>query len=79
VGVTELNAAFMGGTLVPDINPPGLALPLPTGVLGEIVINDTWPVGVPSEFSIYLQYWIEDPAGPVDFAASNAISGTTPR
>ncbi len=28
---------------------------------------------------LYLQYWIEDPAGPSGFAASNAIKGTVPQ
>ncbi len=78
VGFSELNASFKGGTMVPDFNAPGFFVPLSTGALGEIVIPGIWPLGVPSDFSLYLQYWIEDPAGPVSFSASNAISGTTP-
>ncbi len=78
VGFAELNAPFKGGTLVPDINPPGFVLPLPTGPAGAITINATWPAGVPSAFTTHYQYWISDRAGPVGFSASNAIGGTTP-
>jgi hypothetical protein len=45
---------------------------------GRIDIEETWPSGVPSGFSIYLQYWIEDPTGPFGFAASNALRAQTP-
>jgi hypothetical protein len=78
VGFNELNAPFFGGTLVPNINPPGFAIPIPTPASGEISIADTWPAGIPSGFSMYLHYWIEDPAGIFGFAASNAVKGTTP-
>ncbi len=76
VGFTRIDAFFKGGTLVPavDLEP----IPLPTGLSGYIDINANWPVGIPSEFTTYFQYWIVDGAGPVGFSASNAISGTTP-
>ncbi len=78
VGFTELNAPFKGGVMVPDFHAPGFHLPLPTGPAGTIVIDDTWPAGVPSGFTTYLQYWVVDPAGPSGFAASQAVAGTTP-
>ncbi len=78
VGLTQLNAPFKGGTLVPALDLAGFPLALPTGPLGEIPINATWPAGIPGGFTTYYQYWILDPAGPVGFSASNAISGTTP-
>jgi hypothetical protein len=77
-GLGTVYAPFFGGVFVPDIDPPGFALPLLTDGGGELAIADNWPPGVPSDFSIFLQYWIEDPAGPLGFAASNAIQGTTP-
>ncbi len=77
-GITAANAAFKGGTLVPDPNAPGFFIPLPTGLSGSIEIADTWPPGVPSGFDTYYQYWIQDPAGQSGFAASNALQGTTP-
>jgi hypothetical protein len=78
VGLGTVNAPFYGGTFVPNINPPGFALPLLTEGSGSLVISDTWPAGVPSGFSIYLQDWIVDRAGPFGFAASNALQGTSP-
>jgi hypothetical protein len=33
---------------------------------------------VPSGFSLYLQYWIEDPGAIFGFAGSNAVRGTVP-
>lgn len=77
-GTATLTAPFKGGILVPDINPPGFVLPLPTGPTGTIPIAETWPdLGV-GGFSIFFQYWIQDPAGPVGFSASNAIEGVVP-
>ena len=79
VGFAELNfSPFFGGTLVPDIGPPGFFVPLPTDGAGNFQIVETWPTGVPSGFTLYLQYWIDDAAGPFGFSASNAISGTVP-
>ncbi len=78
VGVAALNAPFKGGVLVPDINPPGFFFALPTGPAGTIVIPATWPAGFPPNFDTYYQYWIQDPAGPFGFAASNACQGRTP-
>ncbi len=77
-GLTQLDAPFKGGVLVPNLDLAGFPLALPTGPLGEIIINSTWPAGIPSGFTTYYQYWVIDPAGPVGFSASNAISGTTP-
>ncbi len=78
VGLTQLNASLKGGTLVPALDLAGFPLALPTNTNGEVIINATWPAGIPSGFTTYYQYWIVDPAGPVGFSASNAISGTTP-
>ncbi len=78
VGVGRLDAPFKGGVLVPDPAPPGFSFPLPTGPTGSVSINSTWPLGFPIGFSVYYQYWVQDAAGPVNFAASNALAGTTP-
>ncbi|MHC5211062.1 MAG: hypothetical protein ACYTG2_10125 [Planctomycetota bacterium] len=78
VGFAELNVPFKGGVMVPDFDAPGFFLPLPTGPSGGIVIDETWPMGVPPALTTYFQYWIQDPAGPLGFSASNAVSGTTP-
>lgn len=77
LGVTAINASFKGGVLVPDIAPPGTVIPLPTSPTGTIDIADLWPPGLPAGVPIYFQYWVEDGAGPVGFAASNALQGVT--
>jgi len=76
VGVSALNAPFKGGTLVPS--PDVTILFLPTGPAGTLNLAGTMPGGLPSNFSLYLQFWINDPAGPAGFAASNALRGITP-
>ena len=79
VGVTRIDAPFFGGTLVPGFEPPqGLFLILATNGAGSLSINDTWPTGLPSGFTVYFQYWIDDPGSALGMAGSNAISGTTP-
>lgn len=78
VGFSALNfAGFYGGTLVPDFNPPGFLVLVNTGPTGSLTLGSTWPT-VPSGFEVYMQYWIEDAAGPFGLAGSNAIKGTVP-
>jgi hypothetical protein len=75
-GFSFLEAAFKGGVLVPS--PDVFVLGMPVDGLGVNEIVLAWPAGVPSGFTFWLQHWISDPAGPAGFAASNAVSGTTP-
>jgi len=73
-----LNLPFKGGVMVPDIA-TGLAFTLPTGPSGDsATLGGVWPAGVPSGVPLVFQCWIPDAAGPVGFAASNAVAGTTP-
>lgn len=70
LGYSTINAPFFGGTLVPDIIPPGL---------GQLELTGIWPAAVPSGFSFYTQFWINDPgAAFVPVAASNGLQGSTP-
>jgi hypothetical protein len=75
IGFSALQAPFKGGVLVPD---PDLVLPLPTGPLGALDLAATWPAGVPSGFSIWFQWWVQDPVAPQGFAATGGLKGTTP-
>jgi endonuclease/exonuclease/phosphatase family metal-dependent hydrolase len=75
LGFTPLNAPFKGGTLVPD---PLLVIGLGTDGAGQLELSGTWPVGIGPGATIYFQHWIADLGGPVGFAASNAVVGTTP-
>jgi hypothetical protein len=75
VGNTALGAPFKGGVLVPA---PTILFPVVVGADGTFVLQGPFPPGTPSGFTRYFQYWISDVAGPLGFAASNAVSGTTP-
>jgi hypothetical protein len=75
LGLSALQAPFKGGVMVPN---PDLVFPVPTGPLGSLDLTSTWPAGVPAGFSLWFQWWIQDPAGPVGFAASGGLKGTTP-
>ncbi len=77
-GLNTLYAPFRGGTMVPDPAPPGFIVPFSTSAAGTWTLPATWPSGIPSGFSIYVQLWVSDAAGPVNFAASNGLQGTTP-
>jgi len=76
IGLSELSAPFKGGVMVP--HPDVLIFGLATDSSGELTLNGTWPAGIPPGFSMYFQHWIADAAGPQGFAASDALSGTTP-
>ena len=75
VGVDALFGPFKGGVLVPR---PDFIFPLFTSFTGEASFGGPWPPGVPSGFTTYFQWWVQDPAGPKGFAASNALAGTAP-
>jgi agmatine/peptidylarginine deiminase len=76
VGLTRIDAPFKGGVLVPapDLLVPGLV----TDAGGNLVLSSTWPVGLPSGFTTHLQYWVNDPVGPVGLSASNGVSAIVP-
>jgi hypothetical protein len=74
LGVSPLEAPFKGGVMVPT---PLLKLILVTNPAGDLELAGLWPAG-PSGLELLMQYWFADPAGPVGFAASNALSATIP-
>lgn len=75
IGTSQLGAPFLGGILVPA---PDFLITLSTGGNGTFTLASTWPPGVPSGFTFWIQAWIFDPAGPAGFAASPAVAGTAP-
>ncbi len=75
VGTSILGAPLKGGVLVPQ---PALLVGLLPTDDGRSVLEAVWPAGFGPGLTFYLQDWIIDPAGPSGFAASNAISLTTP-
>ncbi|MGQ0553482.1 MAG: hypothetical protein ACT4PU_09720 [Planctomycetota bacterium] len=76
VGFSGLLAPFKGGTLVP--NPDLLLGPFPTNGAGQVVLPGTWPSGLPEMVTLWFQMWIQDPAGPWGYAASNGVTCLTP-
>lgn len=76
IGLSQLNAPFKGGTLVPAADV--LILGLPLDAAGDLALPYTWPAGVPSRASIYLQFWMPDAGATVGFSASNGVRGETP-
>lgn len=75
LGLSQQLAPFKGGILVPS---PDFVITLPTSASGGFLIQTNWPPSLPSGFSLYFQFWVTDAAGPVGFAASNALRATTP-
>ena len=75
LGFTDLSAPFKFGVMVPY---PDLVVPLPTGPNGALLLAGAWPVGVPSGVSIWAQWWVVDAVGPLGFASTRGVRGTTP-
>ena len=76
LGFDTLFAPFKFGVMVPRLD---IVIPaLPIDATGSIVLVFPWPTGIPAGVSSYYQYWIQDPGGPVGWAASNGVQGTTP-
>ena len=76
-GLGEAPLPFYGGTLVPDLTPPGGFLVLGTDAQGELELSGPWPSGVPAGIELVLQYWMVDPAAPFGFAGSNAVKNVS--
>jgi uncharacterized membrane protein len=75
-GFSQLSAPFKGGVLEP--NPDLLFDPFPTDGSGNLLLSSHWPAGVPSGFTSYMQFWIQDAGGPKGYSASNGLAATTP-
>jgi hypothetical protein len=76
LGVAQLGAQFKGGTMWPA---PFLAIPgLVTTNGGSLSLAGTWPGGLPSGTTIWLQLWWSDAGGPQGVASSNGLRATQP-
>ncbi len=74
VGVTQLNAPFKGGVMVPM---PLELIDLVTDPRGAIRLQGDWPEESTPGANLYLQFWISDPGALLGFSATPAIVGTT--
>ena len=68
---------FKGGTLAAFPNSLDVTLSTDGSGARELVAP-SWPVGIPSGLSMYMQYAVADAAGPVGVSLSNAIEGIQP-
>jgi hypothetical protein len=76
VGLSSTPTPFKGGTLYPV--PILIMLPFATDVSGGIPFSFPWPAGLPSGFSIFWQYGIQDATAIKGVSLSNALQSTTP-
>jgi hypothetical protein len=76
IGLSQINAPFKGGTLVPALQFL-LNMP-PTDGTGAMSLSAPWPAGLPSCIDLYFQYVIPDAAAVKGFALSNAVHVRTP-
>ena len=74
IGSRAVSVPFKGGTLVPDSM---LVVPLMTTLEGELELSTVLRDRIVPGTSIYLQYWILDPAASEGVSASNALEGTS--
>ncbi len=76
VGLSQLNAPFKGGTLVPAVN--ALLSGLPLDGAGALALSGPWSDDIPAGTSIWMQAWIPDAAAVAGFAASAGLKAVTP-
>lgn len=76
VGVSEVNQPFLGGTLVPA--PNFLLGPFETDAQGKLALDLVLRPALPSGLEFALQTWIQDPAAPQGFSASNGLRARIP-
>jgi len=75
VGYDRMDATFAGGVFVPTID---VLLPCVLDGSGGHRFQDTWPDLFAPGDTFYFQAWILDPAGPRNFAATNALEAIVP-
>ena len=74
-GSSSLHLPFKGGLLMPA---PELVVPFVLDGAGGLQIATTWPPGVPSGVSLWLQAWLPDETALTGFLASPSLSFTPP-
>jgi hypothetical protein len=76
LGASLLGAPFKGGVMVPDVDI--LIGGLLTDGTGALVVSGPWPPAIPSGFTSFMQFWMNDASGPLGFVASNGLTVTAP-
>lgn len=70
-GGVRIDQPLFGGILVPR---PDVSLPFTTDRFGTTSLGLTLPGVVPPGVDVFVQSWLVDAAGPLGFAAANAIA-----
>jgi len=73
-GPSAANVPLFGGTLVPF---PQFAIATIVPQTGALSLVLTTPGAVPPGVPLHAQYWVQDPAAPLGYAASNGVTVTT--
>lgn len=76
VGLSELEAEFKGGIMVPS--PDVLVAGLMTTPDGKYSLSGGWPSQPPSGLGLTLHFWWPDASGHTGFVASNGLRATLP-
>ena len=73
LGAEFVKQPLLGGVLGPS---PQWLLPLVADGAGELQLGGTWPAGLPPWYTLWMQAWILDAAGPGSHAASDALAAS---
>ncbi len=74
-GFDDLDLPFNGGLLVPD--PQFIIGPFLTTPSGGFVLSGAWPP-VAAGLSFWVQAWVDDPAAPSAYSATDGLRATAP-
>ena len=77
---TERIAPVPGEVTIIQLDLPGSGLgesAVVVGPDGSLRLESDW-VAAAGGFDLFMQWWVTDAGGPVGFAASNGLKGTTP-
>ncbi|HTE05773.1 MAG TPA: VCBS repeat-containing protein [Planctomycetota bacterium] len=74
-GLSQLDAPFKGGVMVPL--PMVTSAPLPLDATGGVQLAGTWPPGA-SGATVYLQFWMPQSGASQGFASSSGLSAHIP-
>lgn len=73
VGAELVQQPLLGGVLGPS---PQILIPLVADGTGGLQLVGTWPSGLPTWFTVWMQAWIPHAAGPGNYAASDALGAS---
>lgn len=76
LGAVALGAPFKTGVFWPTLD--HVLSGVSTDAGGSLQLSGTWPSGLPSGFSVFVQAWWIDAGAPAGYAGSNGLRGTVP-